>query len=59
VIVFSHRAGHTVLPSLRAEAARPKGGTIMTGRDLEKIDEPAVSGGVGSQVITHNDDAAM
>jgi phytoene dehydrogenase-like protein len=54
--------GHTTLPSLRAEAARARGGTIETGHDLEKIvvgNEPAVSGGFGSQVITHNDDDAM
>lgn len=47
----------TPLPTLR----KPKG-TIRRGHHLEKIvagNEPAVSGGLGSQVITHNDDDAM
>ena len=42
-------------------APKPKG-TIRRGHHLEKIvagNEPAVSGGLGSQVITHNDDDAM
>jgi len=46
-----------LLPTLR----KPKG-TIRRGHHLEKIvagNEPAVSGGLGSQVITHNDDDAM
>jgi hypothetical protein len=40
----------------------PGGGTIKQDHDLEKIvvgNEPAVSGGFGSQVKTHNDDDAM
>ena len=47
----------TPLPSPR----KPKG-TIRRGHHLERIvagNEPAVSGGLGSQVITHNDDDAM
>jgi len=49
-------------PSVPAEAVGAGGGTIQTDHDLEKIvvgNEPAVSGGFGSQVITHNDDDAM
>jgi hypothetical protein len=55
-------AAHTILPCIRAEAAQARVGTIETGHDLETIvvgNEPAVSGGFGSQVITHNDDGAM
>ena len=38
------------------------GGTIRDDHDLEKIvvgNEPAVSGGLGSQVTTHSDDDTM
>lgn len=38
------------------------GGRIRVGHYLAKIvagNEPAVSGGLGSQVITHNDDGTM
>ena len=49
------------IPSLRRGSRRISGGTIRDDHDLEKIvvgNEPAVSGGLGSQVTTHSDDDA-
>ena len=49
------------IPSRHHGGHRICGGTIRDDHDLEKIvvgNEPAVSGGLGSQVTTHSDDDA-
>ena len=51
-----------LFPTLPPRSPRITSGTIKRDHDLEKIvvgSEPAVSGGLGSQVNTHNDDDAM
>jgi len=50
------------IPSLRRGGRRISGGIIRDDHDLEKIvvgNEPAVSGGLGSQVTTHSDNDTM